>query len=147
MVTTTVRMLDWVHGDTPDAWPVVSLRLGFVPAVDSLQERLVLPLTTGANADHGSADALDGLPLAGRELDSGDFAVVRVADDDSRGAGGSGESAAVSLLGLNIGDDGSLWHLADWENVANSERSYLIIIFKLDRNRERKRHYLPFEPA
>jgi len=78
VVTTAVRMLDRVLGDTPDARPVVSLRLGLVPGVDSLEERLVLPLAAGANADHGSADALDGLPLAGRELDSGDSAVVGV---------------------------------------------------------------------
>lgn len=126
VVTTTVRMLDRVHGDTSDARPVVSLRLGLVPAVDSLEERLVLPLATGANADHGSADALDGLPLAGRELDSRGLAVVGVTDDDGGGAGSSGEGAAVTLLGLDVSDDGTLRHLVDGENVANGEGSFII---------------------
>jgi len=123
VVTTAVRMLDRVLGDTPDARPVVSLRLGLVPAVDSLEERLVLPLAAGANTDHGSADTLDGLPLAGRELDSGDSAVVGVTYDDSGGAGCSGERAAISLLALDVGDDGTLRQLVDRKDVANREGS------------------------
>jgi len=123
MVTTTMRMLNWVLSDTSDAWPVLSLGLSLEPSSVGLEEWLVSSLATSANADHASAGALHGLSDSGWESQSRLSAVLRVSDDDGGGAGGSGESAAVSLLGLNIGDDGSLWHLADWENVANSERS------------------------
>ena len=49
MVTTTVRMLDWVHGNTSNSWPVVSLSLSFVPGSISLQEWLIGSLSTSNN--------------------------------------------------------------------------------------------------
>ena len=91
MVTTTVWMLDWVHGDTSHSWPVVSLSLGLVPGVVGLQEWLVSSLATGAHTDHSSAAADDSLSGSRWKSDSGLLSVLRVADDDGRGAGGSGE--------------------------------------------------------
>ena len=61
MVTTTVRMLDWVHGNTSNSWPVVSLSLCLVPGSVGLEEWLVGSLTSGDEADHGSAATNDGL--------------------------------------------------------------------------------------
>ena len=42
MVTTTVRMLDWVLGDTSDDWPVLSLGLGLavLVAISLIQSNL-----------------------------------------------------------------------------------------------------------
>jgi len=131
MVTSSVRMLDWVLGDTSDDWPVLSLGLGLEPGSVGLQEWLVSSLATSANADHASAGGLDGLPDAGWESQSGLPAVFGVADDDGGGAGSAGQSATVSLLGLNVGDDGALWHGADWENVANSKGSLGTSVDKL----------------
>ena len=45
-------------------------------------------------------------------------------DDDSGSAGSTGEDAAVSELSLNIGDNGTLGHSVDGEDVANSESGY-----------------------
>ena len=119
VVTTTVRMLDWVHGNTSDSGPVVSLGLVLVPGGVGSEEWLVGSLTTSSNSNHGSAVTLDGLSGAGWEFDSGLPAVLGVADDDGGGTGSSSERASVTVLSLAVGDDGSLWHLVDWKNVAD----------------------------
>jgi len=61
MVTTTMRMLDWVHCDTSNSWPVLSLSSGLEPGVGGLEEWLVSSLTSSDDSDHSSAGALDGL--------------------------------------------------------------------------------------
>jgi len=131
VVTTTVGMLDGVHGDTSDTGPVVALGLLAVPRVDSLEERLVASLATGADADHGSAGALDGLPLTGGELDTGDPALVGVADDNGGGAGRTGETSAVTHLGLDVGDDRTLGHEVDGKNVADGEGGFAAAVNEL----------------
>jgi len=47
-----------------------------------------------------------------------------VTDHDSGSAGSTGESAAVTKLGLDIGNNCAFWHLVDGENVADIERSF-----------------------
>ena len=42
-------------------------------------------------------------------------------DDDGGSAGGAGEGAAISELGLNVGNDGALGHGVDGEDVADGE--------------------------
>jgi len=121
MVTTTMGMLDWVHGNTSHSWPVSLLGLGLEVGSVGLEDWLVSSLAASDDADHASAGGLDGLSDAGWESDSGLLAILGVTDDDAGGAGSTGKSSAVSLLGLDVGDDGALWHGADWENVANSE--------------------------
>ena len=83
MVTSTMRMLDWVHSDTTDSWPVLSLSSGLEPGVGSLEEWLVGSLSTGDDSNHSSASSNDGLSGSGWESDSGLFAVIGVTDDDS----------------------------------------------------------------
>ena len=61
MVTTTVRMLYRVHGNTSNSGPVSLLGVRSVVGAVGTEHRLVSSLTTGNNADHGSAAALDGL--------------------------------------------------------------------------------------
>jgi len=123
MVTTTVRMLDRVHGDTSDSGPMVSLRLLSVPAVDSLQHRFVASLTSSTDADHGSARSLDGFSLARRQLDSSDLTLIGVTNDNGRGTRSPGETSPVTHLGFTVGDDSSFGHQVDWKDVANREGS------------------------
>ena len=124
MVTTTVGMLDWVHGDTSDSWPVPLLSVRFVVGSVSLEEWLVSSLSSSDNSDHGSAASEDGLSHAGWHSDSGLGAIFGVTDDDSAGAGGTCEGTAITNLCLNVGNDCSFWHLVDWENVADREGRY-----------------------
>ena len=91
MVTTTMRMLDWVHCDTSNSWPVLSLSSGLEPGVGSLEEWLVGSLTTSGDTNHGSAGTNDGLSGTGWKSDSSLLTIIGVTNDDSGGAGGSGE--------------------------------------------------------
>ena len=124
MVTTTVRMLDGVHRNTSDARPVALLGVGSVVGLVGLEHGLVGSGATSANTNHGSAATKDGLADSGGESNSGLLAVLRVANDDGRGARSTGEAAAVTELGLDIGDDGALRHHINGEDVADGERGY-----------------------
>ena len=124
MVTTTVGMLDGVHGDTSNSGPVSLLGVRSVVGAVGAEHGLVSSLAAGDDANHSSAASEDGLTDTRGQSDTRLLAILRVADHDSGSAGGTGESATVTELGLNIGDNGALGHLVDGENVADSERSY-----------------------
>ena len=124
MVTTTVGMLDGVHGDTSDAGPVPLLRVSLEVRVVRLQQRLVDSLAAGDDADHGSAAALDGLADTGGKSDASLLSVLGVADDDGGDAGGASENTAVTELSLDVRDNGALGHRVNGEDVADRQRSY-----------------------
>lgn len=124
LVTTTVGMVDGVHGDTSNLGPAVSLRLVLVEGGAGSKEGLVGSLATGNHTNHTSACAEDGLSHTGGESDSGLLTILGMTDDDSGGTGGTGEGATISELGLNIGDDGAFGHGVDGQDVADGKRSY-----------------------
>ena len=124
MVTTTVGMLDRVHGDTSNSWPVSLLSVGFVVRIISLKKRFVCSLSASDDADHGSAVAEDGLSHTRWHSDTGLLSVLSVSDDDGAGSRCTGETAAVSHLCFDIGDDSSFRHGINWENVADCKGSY-----------------------
>jgi len=102
MVTTTVRMLDWVHGNTSNSWPVPLLGVGFVVRLVSLEERLVGSLSSGDNSDHGSAASKNGLSHSRWHSDTGLSSVFGVSDDDATGTRGTSKGATVANFSLNI---------------------------------------------
>ena len=124
MVTTTMRMLDGVHGDTSNSGPVSLLGVGLEVGVVGFEEGLVSSLTTSDDTDHGSAATLDGLSHTGGESDSGLLTVFGVTDDDGGDTGGTGEHATVTELGLTVGDNSTLGHGVDGEDVADSQGCY-----------------------
>jgi len=124
MITTTMGMFNWVHCNTSNSWPVISLSTCLEPGVSGLEEGLIGSLSTSADANHGSANALDALSGSGWESNSGLPAVVGVTDDNSWCAWGSGESSSVSEFTFTVWDDGTLWHLIHWKNISNGERCF-----------------------
>lgn len=124
MVTTTVRMLDGVHGNTSNSGPVALLGVGLVVGGVGSEEGLVSSLATGDDADHSSAATNNGLSHTRGKSDSGLLAILGVADHDGGDTRGAGKDATVTELGLNIGDDGAFGHGVDGEDVANSEGGY-----------------------
>ena len=121
MVTTTVRMLDGVHSDTSNSWPVSLLGVRSVVGGVGAEHRLIGSLTASDDSNHSSAASENGLADTGWESDTGLLAILGVTDDDGGSAGGAGEGAAISELGLNVGNDGALWHGVDGEDVADGE--------------------------
>lgn len=84
VVTTTVRMLYGVHGNTSNSGPAQLLCVVLEISIVRLQEWLVSSLSASNDADHSSAGALDGFPDAGGESDASLLAVVGVADHNGR---------------------------------------------------------------
>jgi len=82
MVTTTMRMLDWVHGNTSNSWPVLSLSLGLVPGSVGSEEWLVTPLSASDDTNHTSAGSLDVLSSARWESDLGLLSIIGMADNN-----------------------------------------------------------------
>ena len=124
MVTTTVRMFDGVHGNTSNSWPVSLLGVRLVVRIVCLEERFVSSLTSSDNTNHCSAVSKDGLSHTRWHSDSSLGSIFGVTDDDSASSRGTGEGAAITNLCLNVRNDGSFWHLVDWENVADGEGRY-----------------------
>mmetsp|Transcript_8514 Transcript_8514/g.6337 ORF Transcript_8514/g.6337 Transcript_8514/m.6337 type:complete len:258 (+) Transcript_8514:17-790(+) len=131
LVTTTMRMVDWVHCHTPNSWPASPLGLVLVPLVSSLADRLVRSSSTGNDANHGSAVARNGPSGSTWQSNSSLSAILGVSDDDSRGATGPGKGSSVTSLSFTVGDNSSFRELVHWENIADIERSLLARVDEL----------------
>jgi len=121
MVTTTVRVLNGVTGDTTDVRPAVALGAEAEVGVTGLEDGLLDTSTASDKADAGTAGGGDGLLLAGGELEAGAAGLEVVGDNDAVVAGGLGEGATVANLGLNVADDATLGDGAEGEDVADGE--------------------------
>lgn len=131
MVTTTVRMVDGVHGNTTSSGPVVPLCPGFPHCSGGLQHWLVRTATTGDDTDHTAGVGWDDLLGTGWELDTG-LAFVRVVSDDGDiVTGGTAESASVSGALFDVGDDGTFRAAGEWEDVADGEGRLLSCVDEL----------------
>ena len=122
---TTVRMVDGVHGNTTSLGPGVALDSELMLGTRGLEEGLVGTATTGDDTDHAAGAAVDDLLGAGGELDTGLALIGVVADDGDVVAGGAAQSATVTDLLLNVGDDGTLRHLTKRQDVADSQSGLL----------------------
>ncbi|KAL8166542.1 hypothetical protein V2J09_008041 [Rumex salicifolius] len=69
VVTTSMGMLNWIHGNTTDLRPAVPLHPELVVRVSCLQERLLSTATSSNLANHGTATARDNLLGARWKLD------------------------------------------------------------------------------
>merc|ERR1719336_3171587 len=131
MVTTTVGMLDRVHGHTTDLGPAVPLDLVLVVRAAGLQDGLVDTTAAGDDADSGAVGRGDDLLGAGRQLDPGPLGVGVVGDHDGVVAGGTGDTATVAGLLLQVGDDGTLGHLSNGHDVSDGELGLLSAVDEL----------------
>lgn len=89
------------------------------------QEGLVGTATTGNNADHATGLGVDDLLGAGGKLDASLALIGVVADNGDVVAGSAAESATVTDLGLDVGDDGTLRHGAEGKDVADGKGGLL----------------------
>lgn len=119
VVTTTVRVLNRVHGNTTDLGPLVTLDAVLVEGSTGLEEGLVHAATTGDEADHGAACRGEDLLVAGGEGDLG-LAVVEVVDlDGAVLTRGLGDLTAVTGGLLKAAHNGTLGHGAEGEDVTD----------------------------
>merc|ERR1719153_342068 len=133
MVTTTVRMLDGIHGRTTNLGPRVPLSLVFEVGSAGLQQRLVDSSSTGDDADHRAVGRRNRLFRSRWQFHFRPAHIRVVGDDGGVVAGSSGQFAAISQLLLQLADDGSLRHGADGHHVADGQRRLLAAVDELTR--------------
>lgn len=95
------------------------------------QERLVSTTTTGNNADHASRPGVDDLLGTRGELDSGLALVGVVANDCDVATGSAAQGSTVTDLLLHVADNGTLGHLTQGQNVADSQGGLLSSVDEL----------------
>lgn len=122
VVTTSMRMVNRVHGNTTSTRPDLPT-LGLEPVVvgAGLEDGLLSSATTSNDSDHSTAEGVDGLLAARGQLDAGGALLEVVRHNDGRLTASAGEGAPVADLALNVGDDSTLGHLADGQNVSNGQ--------------------------
>merc|ERR1719463_636435 len=133
MVTTTVRMLDGVHGHTTNLRPGVPLSLVLEVGSAGLQQRLVDSSSAGDDTDHRAVAGRNRLLRSRRQFYFRLVVIRVVGDDGGVVAGSSGQFAAISQLLLQLADDGSLGHGADGHHVADGQRRLLAAVDELAR--------------
>jgi len=123
LVTTTERMVNWVHGNSSDLGPSLSESLHLVVNSTGLQDRLINSFTGGDETNHGSGNTGKGLSGTGGKLDSGLAQIIGVTDNDSRGTGASGELTLITRLVFNVTDLSTFGNLVDGKDVTSGEGS------------------------
>merc|ERR1719309_1674736 len=131
MVTTTVRMLDGVHGHTTNLGPRVPLSLVLEVGSAGLQQRLVDSSSTGDDADHRAVAGRNRLLRSRWQFHFRPSHIRVVGDDGGVVAGSSGQFATISQFLLQLADDGSLGHGTNGHHVADSQTSLLAAVDKL----------------
>jgi len=119
MVTSSVRMFDWVHCHTTDVGPVASLDFEHVVFDTGLHDWFIGTATTADDTDHSSAVSVDGLSCTGWQDDSSTETIFRVSDDCSAGSTCTGVLTLISSNLLDVHDDGTFWDLVDGEDVTD----------------------------
>lgn len=89
------------------------------------QERLVGTATTGNDTNHTTGLGVDDLLGTRRQLDTGLALVGVVADDGDVATRSAAKSTTVTDLGLDVGNNGTLGHLTDGQDVADGQSSLL----------------------
>lgn len=125
VVTTTMRVIDGVHGDTSGLGPRVSLGLVLVEGTTGLEQGLVDTTTTGDDTDDTSGVGRHHLLGTRGQLDSRLVFVGVVADDDDVVTRGSGESTTVTGLFFDVGDDGTFGARPQGQHVTDVQRRLL----------------------
>jgi len=121
MVTTSVRMVNRVHGHTTHSRPAVPLHLVLVVCVTSLQHGLINTTASCNDANHGTS--IGGQNFLGTrwQFDAALAFIGVVIDECCVVARGTGIGTTIADLRFNVADDGTLRHGAQGENVANRE--------------------------
>lgn len=131
MITTTMGMFDWVHGNTTHLGPRVSLGLVLVVSATGLQDGLVNTSTTSDDADHGSVRGLDHFLGARGKLDTGFSGVGVVGDNGGVVARGASQLAAIANLLFQVADNGTFGHGSNWKHIADLQVSLSTGVNKL----------------
>jgi hypothetical protein len=121
VVTTTVRVVNGVHGHTTHHGPAVSLGAELPERTTGLEDRLVNTTATRDEAHSGAAARRNRLLGAARQFDARAVRIEVVANDRGVVARRARKAAAVTDSVLDVANDRAFGHLAHRQNVADGE--------------------------
>ena len=104
LVSTTVRVINRVHGNTGDSRPGVTLDAELVVCTASLKHRLVGASTSSNDANGGTATVRKGLFGSGGETNAGHTTVSILRHDNGVLATSTAHLTVISELGFDVTD-------------------------------------------
>jgi hypothetical protein len=131
MVTSSERVLYGVFSYTTNLGPAVTLDGILVVCTSSLEQRLISSTSSSDNADLSTNCGRNGLLSSRRKSETGGSLVFIVGDNNGKGTRASGKSTTISLLGLNVADNGSLRDDLQRKNISDSQGGLLSTINEL----------------
>ena len=121
VVTTSVRMIHWVHSHSLDLGEDLLESRIFVEQESCLEDGLIISPSSGDDAHCGSAAAQDGFSGARWQSDSGFQSVIGVADDGGVSARTSRERSLVASFGLDVADGRTFGDFINGEDIADCD--------------------------
>jgi len=131
VVTTTMGMLDWIHGHTTNLRPAVPLHTELVIGITSLEERLLSSATTSNLSNHSTASTWNNFLSTRWELDPGGAVIGVVTDDNRVIPRRPSEHTPIPSVMLHVADDRSLGDGPQREDVADHEVGLAAAVDKL----------------
>merc|ERR1719384_3099199 len=131
MVTTSLGMLNGVHGDTTDFRPAVPLCLVLVVGTASLQHRFINTTASRDDTNHGPVGRGDDLLGSRGKLDTSLLGVGVVGHNCGVVAGGLGHPSTITSFLFQAAHDGTFRHDSNRENVSDLEVSLLASVDEL----------------
>lgn len=133
MVSSSVRMFNWIHGYSSHDWPTVSLSLVLMVGSSCFQNRLVDSSSSSNNANHRSVDWTHDLLGSWRKLHSSLLCVRIVSNYSTVISRSSGQFSSISALLFDVANDSSFRHGSDWKYIPDLKSSLSTTVNKLSR--------------
>ena len=133
VVTTTVWVVDGVHGNTTSTRPAVTLDTVLVVGTAGLQQWLVNTTATSNNTDSSTSRAWHRLLHTRRQADTRRGTIGIVTNDGRVVTRCAGKRTTVTNLLLDVADNRTLRQRAERQDVTDAQQGLLTAVHKLTR--------------
>lgn len=123
MVTTTVGVINRVHGNTTSLGPAVSLESVLVEGATSLEQGFIDTTTAGNDTNRSTALVVENLLGTRGKLNTGLAVFGVMANNGGIVTRSTGKGTTITNLFLNVADNGTFGHGANVHDVADGEGS------------------------
>lgn len=131
VVTSSVGMLYGILRYTTNLGPAVALDGVLVVGTSGLQQGLIGTTASGDNSDLGTNGGRNRLLSSRGKSKLGGSLFFVVGDDNGVGTGSTGKGTAVSALGLDVADNGSLGDRSQWQDISAGKAGLLSAVNEL----------------
>ena len=131
VVTTTVWVVDGVHGNTTSTRPAVALDTVLVVGTAGLEQWLVNTTTTSNDTDSGTSRAWHRLLHTGRQADTRCGTIGIMTNDGRVVTRRAGKRTTVTDLLLDVADNRTLRQRAERQDVTDAQQGLLTAVHEL----------------